>query len=163
MYNFLFISLFIPLGGSMDPKMENYCGPGPASEPEIHYTQNYILSLPTRFMGFDIHSYSQLILRNYGWTRDPCPHERSLADISNLMAQRIYQVTGLRYTPQRSANMQPSSGSSDDWLYVKAGIPGFILEMRDTGRFGFNLPPGHIRPAGLELYAAIITAITNYK
>lgn len=62
-----------------------------------------------------------------------------------------------------SSGLYPSSGSAEDWLYVKAGIPGFVLEMRDKGEYGFNLPRVQIKPTGLELFAGVITAITTHN
>ena len=75
----------------------------------------------------------------------------------------MLKLYGVEYTPEKSVGLYPVSGTAEDWLYVKAGIPGFVLEMRDNGRHGFVLPPEQIKPTGEELFAGIITAITNYK
>lgn len=151
------------LGSSREEFLDDYCGPAAASEPEINATQKYILSLPNRAIGFDVHSYSQLILRNYGWTRRPSPHERVLLDISKRMADSMKSLYHVKYTPMLSSGLYPSSGSAEDWLYVKAGIPGFVLEMRDKGEFGFHLPRSQIKPTGMELYIGIITAIRTHN
>lgn len=151
------------LGGSRDAYRDNYCGTGPASEQEVSYTQNYILTLPKRFIGFDIHSYGQLILRNYAWTGKPASNDQKISALSSLMTKSIFEQSGYKYTAKPSYYLYPSSGSADDWLYVEAGIPGITIEMRDTGRLGFHLPSHHIKPAGMELFAAVSTAILNYK
>ena len=151
------------IGSSREEYTDDYCGPSAASEPEIHSTQKYILSLPNRAIGFDVHSYSQLILRNYGWTRRPSPHERVLSAISKRMADSMKSLYNVKYTPMLSAGLYPSSGSAEDWLYVKAGIPGFVMELRDKGQYGFHLPRSQIKPTGMELYIGIITAIASHN
>lgn len=158
-----FLIFLHTLGSSRDHSTDIYCGPEAASEPEVRATQEYILSLSNRFIGFDIHSYSQLILRNFGWTQDPSPHEALFAHISNQMAKNMHAVHGVHYKPIPSAGLYPTSGSAEDWLYVKAGIPGFIIELRDKGQHGFHLPKSQIKPTAEELYIGIITAITAYK
>ena len=49
-----------------------------------------------------------------------------------------------------------SPGESLDWTYAQAKIRwSFAAELRDTGVFGFLLPPGAIKPAGEEMVAAV--------
>lgn len=156
----MFVCLF--LGSSRSPASDIYCGGSAASEPEISSTQSYILSLPTRHLGFDVHSYGQLILRNYGWTSSPSPLESTTSQMSNKMVESMKNLYGVTYTAELSAGLYPVTGSAEDWLYVKAGIPGFVLEMRDTGRFGFKLPANQIKPTGKELFTAILTAVNNF-
>ena len=163
LFYFIFNIFIYPVGGSRLPSRDDYCGTEPASEPEINSTQQYILSLQNRIIGFDVHSYGQLILRNYGWTNNPSPDERILANLSDQMTANIFKKTGLQYTAKLSAGLYPVSGSAEDWMYVKAGIPGFVMEMRDKGFYGFNIPRAQIGQAGVELHAAIITAVSNYK
>ena len=75
------------------------------------------------------------------------------------MATNMNSLYNVIYTPLLSSGLYPSSGSAEDWLYVKAGIPGFVLEMRDKGNHGFHLPKKQIKPTGRELYAGILAAI----
>lgn len=143
--------------------MESYCGTEPASEPEIRAIQSYILTLLTRFIGFDVHSFGQWILRNYGWTATPGPHEPILYEISKKMSKNMFDLNGVYYKHSLSFDLYPASGSAEDWMYVKAGILGFVLELRDEGKFGFSLPKSQIKPTGEELYIGIVTAITGLK
>ena len=114
-------------------------------------------------MGFDVHSHGQLILRNYGWSRDDSPLEEITSELSQKMSENIFKLYGSKYTPMKSSGLYPVTGSAEDWLYVKAGIPGFVLEMRDKGQQGFRLPASQIKPTGRELFVGVITAINNYK
>lgn len=126
-------------------------------------TQKYILSLRNRAIGFDVHSYSQLILRNYGWTRSPSPLEPVLLAMSKKMSADMKSLYNVYYDPVLSSGLYPSSGSAEDWLYVKAGIPGFVMELRDKGKYGFKLPTSQIKPTGMELYVAILAAIKYHN
>jgi len=53
---------------------------------------------------------------------------------------------------KKSAQLYFTDGTASDWFY-KIGIYGaFTVELRDTGRFGFILPPDQIIPTGDENY-----------
>ena len=52
-----------------------------------------------------------------------------------------------------------ASGGSMDWALGEAGIPySYGMELRDTGSYGFILPPGQIIPTGEETWAFHETA-----
>ena len=46
-------------------------------------------------------------------------------------------------------------GSPDDWMSAKLGMIGFTIELRDTGNYGFLLPPAQIVPQGEEAWKAV--------
>lgn len=106
-----------------------------------------------------------LVLRNYGWKLQPTDREDDLARLGDAMANAMNQVSqdSQRYKSQRSADLYPSSGSMDDWLFEKARIPGFTIELRDKGYYGFVIPPKFIVPTGEELLAAIVTVAEELK
>ena len=57
--------------------------------------------------------------------------------------------------------MYQASGTSTDWAYEKGGVKfSFGVELRDTGRHGFLLPPNQIIPTGEEIYAALIASLS---
>ncbi len=129
----------------------------------MRYVQNYVLSLKNRVLAFDVHSYGQLVLRNYGWTRSSSPIEPVTLPMNSDMVARMAQIDGHVYKEMLSAGLYPTSGGADDWFYVKAGVAGFTLELRDNGQFGFVLGPEHIRPTGQEMLVAIETAVKYLK
>ena len=49
----------------------------------------------------------------------------------------------------------PAAGAADDW-YKGVANARFVYttELRDTGKYGFILPPEQIIPSGEELWAA---------
>jgi len=51
-----------------------------------------------------------------------------------------------------------ASGNAIDWTYVEADVKySYYLELRDTGTYGFLLPPKQIRPSGEETLAGVLT------
>ena len=57
-----------------------------------------------------------------------------------------------------------AAGGSSDWAYDSAGIQyAYALELRDTGNYGFLLPPEQIIPTGEETFAGIVAAIDAAK
>lgn len=76
------------------------------------------------------------------------------------MASQMKSLYNVNYRPMLSAALYPTSGGAEDWMYVKAGIPGIIIELRDQGQNGFLLPTSHIIPTGTELYEGIVQAVS---
>lgn len=49
-----------------------------------------------------------------------------------------------------------------DYAYDVTGANySFALELRDTGNYGFVLPPGQIYPSGNEMWAAFMYVLEN--
>ena len=56
----------------------------------------------------------------------------------------------------------PASGAADDWYKGVLGSRfAFTTELRDTGRYGFILPPDQIIPSGEEMWAAMEVVIAK--
>jgi carboxypeptidase A1 len=56
----------------------------------------------------------------------------------------------------------PASGSSADYTYGQCGVKySYGVELRDTGEYGFLLPPEEIIPSGEEIFESVIT-MANY-
>lgn len=52
-----------------------------------------------------------------------------------------------------------ASGGSMDWTLGEAGVPySMAMELRDTGLYGFLLPPNQIIPTAEEVWAFHTTA-----
>ena len=57
-------------------------------------------------------------------------------------ADALYQVHGTVFDPINSAELYPAAGASDDWYKGVLGTRySFTTELRDTGFWGFELPP----------------------
>ena len=53
----------------------------------------------------------------------------------------------------------PAAGASLDWAYATLGAKySYVVELRDTGYYGFLLPENQIMPSGEEAYKAVLAA-----
>jgi len=116
---------------------------------------------------FDYHSYGQLVLRPYGWTTALPPNEAEAKKVGDQYAADVKSVSGLSYTSQASWQLYHTSGSAQDWYYGQANVSlSYTVELRDTGSYGFQLPPSQIIPTGEENWAAFkgfVNAILSQK
>ena len=121
---------------------ETYSGPSANSEPETVAITNYIASIfpdqkgpnpidpvnevTATGMFVDLHSYSRLVLWPWGYTYDTAPNDVSL----KVMSYKFAYYNG--HDPQKSTELYPTTGSTDDWAYGELGVPGFCFEVGDT-------------------------------
>lgn len=57
-----------------------------------------------------------------------------------------------------------ASGSSVDYVYDNSKVKySFTAELRDTGEYGFVLPPEQIRPASEETWAGVKSILQNIQ
>ena len=126
---------------SPGPCGETYSGPSGASEPESVAIMNYVLSifpdqkgpnpndpvneLNATGMFVDLHSYSRLVLWPWGYTYSLAPNDASL----KVMSYKFAYYNG--HDPQKSTELYPTTGSTDDWSYGELGVPGFCFEVGD--------------------------------
>jgi len=144
-------------GSSGTPTSDTYRGTAPFSEPETAAVSQYVLAnLP--FNGaIDYHSYSQLILRPYGWTTALPPNDATAKLVGDTIRARILAVNNVAYTSQASWQLYYTAGTSQDWYYSGATVPlSYTIELRDTGTYGFQLPAAQIKPTGTENWAGFL-------
>jgi len=143
-------------GSSGTPTSDTYRGTAPFSEPESKAVSAYITAnMP--FAGYiDFHSYSQLVLRPYGWTNALPPDSAVQKQVGDGISAAIRAVHGKVYTSEPAYQLYYTSGTADDWGYSKANIKlTYTIELRDTGTYGFQLPANQIIPNGQEIWAAM--------
>jgi len=144
-------------GSSRVPSSDTYCGTGPFSEPETTAASNFMKGLQNIKAAVDIHSYSQLLLRPYGWTTQLAPNDRALYDLGAQMQSIIRATHGMAYANDASWQLYFTTGTAQDWYYSKANVTiAYTFELRDTGRYGFILPANQIIPTGEEIWAALL-------
>ena len=75
------------------------------------------------------------------------------------MSADIFEVDGKRYTSQKASQLYVGSGTAMDWFYsedANRGSPyraaSFTIELRDTGLYGFQLPPSEVVVQKSQLY-----------
>jgi len=147
-------------GSSRSQPSDTYCGTGPFSEPESTAISTFSRGLGKVLAAVDWHSYSQLILRPWGWTRTPPPTDAALRLLGGHMREAIRETHGKLYVNEASWELYFTTGTASDWFFDKANISiSYTIELRDTGRFGFVLPPAEIKPTGQESWEAALVLI----
>jgi len=142
-------------GSSGTPTSDTYRGTSAFSEPESRAVSDYVLRTGPFLGAIDYHSYSQLVLRPYGWTTDLPPNDATAKTVGDGIAAAIRATTGYDYTSEPSWQLYYTSGTAQDWYYAPAKVPlSYTIELRDTGTYGFELPPAQIIPTGQENWAA---------
>jgi hypothetical protein len=106
----------------------------------------------------DFHSYSQLILSPWGYTCDAYPPtNQEHVDLMNATGEAIEAVYGTEYVSGPTCQtIYATNGGSMDYLYDVTGAQwAMAFELRDTGEFGFVLPPDQILPTSEETWAGM--------
>jgi len=127
---------------------------------EVANVINFLSADPAnrRFSGYiNFHSYSQLWLSPWGYTNQlPADYTRQ-NDLSYnaITALATLYGTPFQYGPTYTT-IYPASGVSNDHTYGELGILySYTPELRDTGQYGFLLPPAQIVPSGEETFRAL--------
>ncbi|QVM12061.1 hypothetical protein D8B26_006697 [Coccidioides posadasii str. Silveira] len=83
--------------------------------------------------------------------------------LANAFSQAVEAVHGTSFTTGPICNtIYQANGNSVDWAVDVGNIElGFAAELRDTGRYGFVLPPDQIIPSGEETWAGIKAMFEN--
>jgi len=146
-------------GTSTHPCSDIYAGPSAFSEPETKAMSDYILKNKDKIFAYiSLHSYSQLILTPWGWTKDLPKDYSDMKRVALSAARALKSIHGTEYTVSSSTRaQQEGAGGSDDWAHGAAGIKySYTVELRDTGNHGFVLPKEQIIPTGEETLLLLI-------
>ncbi|KAI4504466.1 hypothetical protein M0802_000016 [Mischocyttarus mexicanus] len=145
-------------GTSLDPCHETYAGPYAFSEPETKAVAEYIMANRQNIrMYLTLHSYAQMWLSPWAYVRNNPADYSELTNVARRAVNAIAKVHGTNYQAGPAADLlYPTSGASDDWAKVTAGIKyAYTVELRDRGTYGFLLPATQIVPTGREIWAGI--------
>uniref|UniRef100_A0A8C4UAZ9 Carboxypeptidase B2 n=1 Tax=Falco tinnunculus TaxID=100819 RepID=A0A8C4UAZ9_FALTI len=134
-----------------------YCGPYPESEPEVKAVARFIRDHKDIIKAYiTMHSYSQLVLFPYSYTMDKSKDHDELESLAKKAATAIKRTTMKTYKLGAGAQtIYLAPGGSDDWAYDLGIKYSFTIELRDTGTYGFLLPPHEIKPTCLEALSAV--------
>jgi len=157
--------MWMTVGASNNPCSETFAGWRPNSEPETVAVEQYVLNnvADGGLIFLTTHSYSQLWMTPWGYSYDFPPNYDNMYAAGVVAADAIRAVYGTVYeVGPASTIIYRSSGTSRDWA---AGVPQFpyvyTVELRDTGTYGFILPPAQIRPSVIETWAGF-EAMVNF-
>jgi hypothetical protein len=143
-------------GASTAPNSDTYRGTAPFSEPETQALRDFVLARPNIVYAMDVHSFSQLVLSAYGFTSAPAPDAAMFAELDAGTVQAFEAPYGTDFVGGPTyTTIYPASGVASDWFYVGADRIGHGSELRDTGQFGFVLPPDQIVPSGNEVLSVV--------
>ncbi|MEM7132423.1 MAG: M14 family zinc carboxypeptidase [Chloroflexota bacterium] len=120
---------------------QTYRGTAPASEPETQALQAYMSSIfsDTRPAGLTepaspdtsgimitVHSYSELVLFPWGWSKEPAPNSQGLA----TLGRKFGYFTGYGVCQSGSTNcLYQADGVNDDWAYGELGVAAYTFEL----------------------------------
>lgn len=140
---------------------ETFAGTIPFSEPENTAIGRFLKANPA-VAYIDFHSYSQLLMWPWAYSPNPPPSNRHVVALGTKMAQVIKSVHGTTFEyGQLYQTIYPAYGSSIDYALGVTGVPlAYGVELRDTGNYGFLLPPNQIVPSGEEIFAGVQTMVT---
>ena len=111
------------VGASSSTGSDTYHGTGPFSEPCTSAIKQ--LAEQQHFIGsISFHSYSELVLYPFGYA-----YEATAKD-DKLLAQVAGEMGKLNgYTAEKSSDLYPAMGDSDDWMYGAMGALAFTIEL----------------------------------
>lgn len=159
-------------GSSDNTCSQTYAGVSPFSEATLQHWKTaleYVDKLSdSKMMAYiSMHSYSQKIISSYAVSKDEFPHDPFSIDEMNEAGKAISEamtaVHGVKYEYGQSRDiLYPSAGTSKDYVLDEYKVPlSWTWELRDTGRYGFILPPEQIVPNYEEVRAGL-KALVGY-
>ncbi|PKL75108.1 MAG: hypothetical protein CVV27_17075 [Candidatus Melainabacteria bacterium HGW-Melainabacteria-1] len=124
-------------GASTSPSSDTYRGEAAFSEPETQAIRDFIGSKKNLKIMMSYHSFSNLILWPWGYTKQRV-NDPKLVEIG----QTLGKMTG--YKPQQAADLYVASGITDDWSYGALGLMSFTTEIGSWGD-GFDPPYSRVK------------------
>ncbi|XP_039434693.1 zinc carboxypeptidase-like [Culex pipiens pallens] len=153
---------FMQGGASSNPCTDTFAGPEPFSEDETRGLSQYITSVASTVSTYlDFHAYSQLLMLPYGHTPEHLDNYDEMLEVAKKAADKLKERYGTEYKVGNIAEIiYIASGSSLDWVKGNYQTPiAFAYELRDTGRYGFVLPPEQIVPTAEETLDSVIVIL----
>ncbi|XP_051808606.1 carboxypeptidase A5 isoform X3 [Acanthochromis polyacanthus] len=149
-------------GASSSPCSETYRGPRAESESEVKSIVDFVKSHGNIKAFISIHSYSQMLLYPYGYTRTPAKDDAELYSLAQKAITDLASLYGTRYRYGSIIDtIYQASGSTVDWTYNQGIKYSFTFELRDTGRYGFILPANQIVPTAQETWLALMAIMDH--
>ncbi|XP_030848349.1 carboxypeptidase B [Strongylocentrotus purpuratus] len=156
-------------GSSGSACSDTYRGTNYNTEPEVSQTTEFLLNLKnqgnTISLFIDFHSYSQLWLSPWSYRATKPSQYADQVEGAKQACAALQSVHGTSYTYGPSAQtLYAADGCSVDWGHGTLGAKySYVVELRDTGRYGFQLPESQIIPTGEETYAGVMALLEYVK
>lgn len=141
-------------GSSGNSNSETYRGTAAFSEPESNALRNFSLTLPPIKGFMDWHSYSELILYPWGYSSSQTNKAAQFNTMAVNMRNAMVAGGGRSYGyGQIYHTLYQASGVTVDWYFDQFQSMAMTIELRDTGQYGFELPPSQILPTCKEAWS----------
>lgn len=104
-----------------------------------------------------VHSYNQLWACPYASTTEPSASLATHMRVLGSIQRAVREAEGVTYEiGPLSTSLYVGSGFGLDFAYEQCGIEhSYLVELRDKGTFGFQLPADFIMPTARETYAGL--------
>ncbi|XP_011632281.1 zinc carboxypeptidase-like [Pogonomyrmex barbatus] len=148
------------------PCSELYAGSHPFSEIETKSMSEYIESISDKFYTYiSFHSYSQLLMYPYGYTKEHLDNHEDLHAIGLKSVAALKHRYGTDYRVGNVAEtIYVCTGITVDYIKGIYRKPiTYTYELRDRGRYGFLLPPDQIIPSGEETMDSLVAMFKEAK
>jgi murein tripeptide amidase MpaA len=133
-------------GSSGSPSSETYRGPSPFSAPETTRVRDFVNSRVVGGVqqikaGIDFHTYSELVLWPYGYTRSDTAPGLTATDQAALSQLGRNMAATNGYTPEQASDLYIADGTIDDWMWGTYKIFHYTFEMYPTSSAGGGFYP----------------------
>jgi hypothetical protein len=139
--------------GLTDPCSHWYPGRRAFEAPETNNLANFVEALPNVVAFLELRSYGQMVSSPFSYScKKTPPDAEDQLELASGAAHAAQKTHGTWFTTgQLCFQLYRAGGNVVDYMYAKAGIKySYAIHLRDTGTFGFALPPQWIRPVGEE-------------
>uniref|UniRef100_A0A8C1F0V3 Carboxypeptidase A1 n=1 Tax=Cyprinus carpio carpio TaxID=630221 RepID=A0A8C1F0V3_CYPCA len=151
-------------GASSNPCSQTYHGPSVHSEPEVKAIVDFVKSHGKLKAFLSIHSYSQMLLYPYGYTRTSAKDQVELHELARKAVSELQSLHNTAYTyGSVITTIYQADGITVDWTYEQGIKYSYTFELRDTGRYGFLLPADQIIPTAEETWLALMAIMEHTK
>jgi carboxypeptidase A4 len=145
---------------SSSPCSDIFKGEEAFSEPETQAIRDALKAIQAStelYAYITLHSYGQLWLLSWGYTQGEYPADYDeLYEWGGLSTDALADVSGTQYVYGQGADMLYGvGGASDDYAKSEGAKWVATIELRDEGRYGFELPANQILPTAEETMAAL--------
>jgi hypothetical protein len=153
-------------GSSTLPCSDTYAGSSAFSEVESQHVRDFITSISKDLVFYlSLHSYSQIILLPFGHNNRKIPQFNDYMSLAGQISAATAARYGTRFTYGNIVDeLYVASGGSMDWVKGTYNTNlTLTYEMRDTGAYGFLLPPAQIIPSSQEFLDGLAVAIAALR
>ncbi|XP_062990698.1 carboxypeptidase A1-like [Elgaria multicarinata webbii] len=151
-------------GSSGNPCTDTYRGAYPNSESEVKSIVDFVQSHGNIKAFISIHSYSQLLLYPYGYTKQPAADHEELDAVAKKAVAALASLYGTKYTYGSIINgIYQASGGTIDWTYNQGIKYSYTFELRDKGTSGFLLPAKQIIPTAEETWLGLMVIMEHTR